>query len=114
LLVCSPGFVGGCERRTIRCAGSVDVGVNDNTTRGSRRQLYPLPFSLSGPERNTDERMPPPGILPAAYVRIALTSPFERGPRVSATPPVPPAVKKQQSVKAQRAAERARKLEEFR
>jgi len=33
---------------------------------------------------------------------------------VSATPPVPPAVKKQQSVKAQRAAERARKLEEFR
>ena len=33
---------------------------------------------------------------------------------MSATPPVPPAVKKQQSVKAQRAAERARKLEEFR
>jgi hypothetical protein len=33
---------------------------------------------------------------------------------VSATPPVPPAVKKQLSVKAQRAAERARKLEEFR
>lgn len=33
---------------------------------------------------------------------------------MSATPPVPPAVKKQLSVKAQRAAERARKLEEFR
>jgi hypothetical protein len=45
---------------------------------------------------------------------MALTFPFERGPRVSATPPVPPAVKKQQSVKEQRAAERARKLEEFR
>jgi hypothetical protein len=33
---------------------------------------------------------------------------------VSATPPVPPAVKKAQSVKEKRAAERARKLEEFR
>ena len=33
---------------------------------------------------------------------------------MSATPPVPPAVKKQLSVKAQRAEERARKLEEFR
>ena len=38
----------------------------------------------------------------------------ERGPRVSATPPIPPAARKAATVKQQRAAERERKLEEFR
>jgi hypothetical protein len=39
---------------------------------------------------------------------------FERGPRVSATPPVPPKIKQSARLKQERAEERARKLEEHR